>query len=287
MSILSAIWAQTALAGPTESRITFLSDGQEVVATLSVPNGDPAPTVLLFHGFTGDRDELKTDHVPEGVFARAARALAESGYASLRIDFRGSGESLSDLSFADTTFEGQVNDGLAAIGYLQGLDAVDGSNIHIIGWSQGGLVASAVAGRSSAPKAVALWNAVADPTQTFGAILGTDKIAEGIAADADQEIPVALPWGAEIKLNGAFFDGLESFDPPAELAAYVGPVMVAQGSLDTAVDPATAQLFVDAHKGETTFWDAEMDHVFNVFGSDETLDQLITETIAFFQSANG
>ena len=140
-----------------EETISFLSNGQKVIGTLALPEGEPAPVVLMLHGFTGARDELKTDHVKAGVFARTARRLAEQGFASLRIDFRGSGESVEDISFAETTFEGQIADAIAAIGYLKGSDKVQSDDIYMIGWSQGGLVASAVAGRDGGLDAVALW----------------------------------------------------------------------------------------------------------------------------------
>jgi fermentation-respiration switch protein FrsA (DUF1100 family) len=272
-----------ALAQVTESDVTFLSEGQEVVATLSVPGGDPAPVVLLLHGFTGSRDELATEHVPEGVFARTAARLAEAGFASLRIDFRGSGESVADLAFADTTFEGQVADALAAIAYLSGLDSVAADTLHVIGWSQGGLVASAVAGRSDAVDSAVLWNAVADPMATFGAIIGPETMEKGLQADAAEPIPVTLPW-AEIALKGAFFDGIESFSPTEEIAAYSGPLLVVQGSLDTTVPPASADMFLAAHDGPETLWTAEMDHVFNVFTEGEMLETMIADTIAFLRA---
>jgi len=53
----------------TETVVTFKSAGQDVVATLAVPPGDASPVVLMLHGFTGARDELKTTAVPNGVFA--------------------------------------------------------------------------------------------------------------------------------------------------------------------------------------------------------------------------
>ena len=238
--------------------------------------------VLLLHGFTGSRDELTIPSTGEGVFARAAGQLAEAGYASLRIDFRGSGDSTADLSFADTTFEGQVTDALAALDYLAGLDRVDGGDIYLIGWSQGGLVASAAAGRGNRPDATALWNAVADPKATYGAIFGDDLMARGMAAGADEAVPVTLPW-AEITLKGPFFHGVATFDPLAEIADYAGPLLVAQGQNDTLVAPASADAFIAMHNGPEAMWMAEMDHVFNVFQTTETLDALLQVTVAFFR----
>lgn len=280
LSVLSASIAH----GAGEETVTFTSNGQAVVGTLARPSDDPAPVVLLLHGFTGSRDELKTEHVAEGVFARTAARLAEQGYASLRIDFRGSGDSTDDLTFAQTTFEGQAMDALAAIEYLESSDQVQGDEIYLIGWSQGGLVASAVAGRSSDLDAVALWNAVEDPEEAFTNIFGADVLQMGMAAASDEAIAVTLPWGPEIELNGAFFDGIENFDASAEISAYAGPLLVVQGEQDTTVLPASADRFIEAHEGPEKLWKADMDHVFNTFATDETLEQMIEATIAFFKA---
>lgn len=273
-----------AFAQPTEERVELSSGGQAFIGTLALPAGDPAPVVLLLHGFTGSRDELPIPNTEDGVFSRTARLLAENGYASLRIDFRGSGESTADMTYEATTFEGQVSDALAAVDYLKALDRVDGGDIFVIGWSQGGLVASAVAGRSGALDAVALWQAVGDPETTYGGLLGADALAKGMAAAPDETVKVTLPWGAEVGLNGAFFDSIETFDPLAEIAAYKGPLFVTKGTLDTTVLPETSDAFIGAHDGPEQLWTAEMDHVFNAFTTTETLDQMVGETVAFFNA---
>ena len=62
----------------------------------------------MLHGFTGARNELKPLHVEEDIFARTAQHLSEAGYASLRIDFRGSGESVADLTFPKPYLTGRL-----------------------------------------------------------------------------------------------------------------------------------------------------------------------------------
>ena len=282
--ILALLLAATAATAQAEETVTIPTPGGDVVGTLALPDGDPAPVVLLLHGFTGARDELPTEHVPEGVFARTAARLKDAGYASLRIDFRGSGESLADLTFADTTFEGQISDGLAALDYLSSLDSVAGDDIFVIGWSQGGLVAGGVAGRSNTPDAVALWNAVADPVATYGGLLGMDLVKSAAAGAPDDVHAITLPWGAEIELKGAFFQGVDGFDPASEITGYDGPLFVARGSGDTTVLPETATQWIDAHDGPEELWTAEMDHVFNVFGEADALDTLTAATIGYFDA---
>ncbi|MES2813513.1 MAG: alpha/beta fold hydrolase, partial [Pseudomonadota bacterium] len=249
MRVLTACLAL--LAAPafaqSEEAVTIDTPLGPVIGTLEIPAGDPAPVVLLFHGFTGVRDELPVANTDEGVFSRTARLLAEQGIASLRIDFRGSGESPG--AFADTTFEGQVADGLAAIDWLEANPAVDGQRLAVIGWSQGGLVATAVAGRSDKPDALVLWAAVANPEESFGGIVGAETLAKGLEA-GDAALPITLPWGAVVELKRGFFEGVTTFDPPAELASYAGPLFIAHGTKDTTVLPAAVDTFLAAHEGE-------------------------------------
>ena len=274
-----AFVASTALAD--EQTIRFQVDGQSVVGTLSLPDGGPAPVVVMFHGFTGSRDELPVTNTEEGVFSRSARLLREQGIASLRIDFRDSGE--SDGAYEFTTFERQVEDGIAALATLAADPRVQGDRIGLIGWSQGGLVATAVAGRSDAVDAVALWAAVADPETTYAGLLGTDTLTAGLAVQ-DGGLQVTLPWGAVIGLRREFFEGVASFDPIAEIAAYSGPLFVAQGTRDETVNPASADALIGAHEGPEELWTADMDHVFNAFGGPETLDTMVAATATYLQA---
>lgn len=260
-------------------RVSFEVEGTPVYGTLALPPDGSAPTVLLLHGFTGDRDELDIAGVEEGVFRRTARLLAEAGYASLRIDFRGSGESVEGFDFADTTFESQIADAQAALDWLESEDRAGGP-LYLIGWSQGGLVAASLAGRGAPVEAVALWAAVADPQITFATLFGPETLAEGVLSEEPTEL--TLPWGAEITLGQPFFEGVIAADPVAEIAGYDGPLFVAQGTEDATVDPAQAEMLLSAHEGREELWLREMDHAFDAFEGPERLDEMVAATVAFF-----
>ncbi|WP_157735974.1 alpha/beta hydrolase family protein [Granulosicoccus antarcticus] len=271
-----------AVAQSSEETVTLQSEGQDLVATLQLPEGNPAPVVLLLHGFTGTRDELVIPSTDEGVFERTADTLADNGYASLRIDFRGSGDSIADFTYESTTFEGQISDALAAIDYLEKLDSVDGDDLYVIGWSQGGVIAAAAAGRSGKPDALALWQAVGDLDASYGGMMGEETLAAGKAAASDHTLVATLSWGPEVSLNSAFFHGIEALDPMAEIAAYTGPLFVTQGTADTTVLPASADAYIAAHEGPEQLWTADMGHLFNVYSSTKTLDSMIADTLSFF-----
>ena len=166
--------------------------------------------------------------------------------------------------------------------YLKSSEQVRSDEIYVIGWSQGGLVAAAIAGRGADLDAVALWAAVADAKRTFRGLLGDEAMARGRASAAHQAVAVKLPWGLEVELNGAFFDGVDAIRPLTEIAHYPGPLLVAQGSKDTIVSPSSADLLIAAHVGPEQLWKADMDHVFNVFQTSRMLDELVAVTVKFF-----
>lgn len=277
-----ALLAASVHAAPAEQRVWFMVAGQKVVGTLALPEGVTAPpVVLMLHGFTGSRNELATPSVPEGIFARAANAWARRGLASLRIDFRGGGD--SEGRFEDTTLSGQIADALAAVDHLRTLTVVDASRLSIVGWSQGGAVATAVAGRSlPAARAVALWAPVAVPAATYPGLLGAEYVKQGLASGG-RAVSTRLPWGATVTLRTAFFEDLYTLSPVAELARYSGPVMVAVGTRDAVVapQPAMGQLLLRYHPGPGELWVRPMDHSFNTFDNATTLDELVDATANF------
>lgn len=280
---MALVLAGPALAAEEEIRIGL--EGSHIVGTLQTPEGGAAPVVLMLHGFTGTRDELLIEGTEEGVFARTARHLEEAGYASLRIDFRGSGD--SDGDWADTTFSGQVADALEAIDWLKGSDEVDAERLAVLGWSQGGLVAAHVA--AAAPEdvdALILWAPATAPAANFVNIFGPEATFAAIAAEAGEEITLSLPWGVDTTLKGAFFDEMLTMHAGAAVAGYDGPMQVFMGLNDTTIlpQPGAGEMLLRYHDGPEELHELEMDHVFNVFTGPETLDgEMIPKVVAFLR----
>lgn len=272
----------------SEEEITFEVAGQTVVGTLETPDGSSAaaPVVLMLHGFTGTRDELPVKDTEEGVFSRTARILAENGYSSLRIDFRGTGD--SGGTWPETTFSGQIADAVAAIDWLKSDKRVDGTSISVLGWSQGGLVAThAVASRPEV-KSTVLWAAVTNPLATFSDLLGKDTVVNALAGPADTPITVKLPWGVETTLNGSFYHELPTTSPAGAIAAYPGPLLVIVGSKDTLVkpQPAAGQILLDYHPGTEKLVLFDTDHVWDAFTGPATLDTKMLPTTLEWLSAH-
>lgn len=272
--------AATAVA---EQIVTFKNEGETVVGTLALPttSGAPYPVVLLLHGFTNERNELPVGGTDETMYGRLARLLAAAGMASLRIDFRGSGE--SDGAWADTTFTGQLDDARAAVDYLATLSMVNLDRLGVVGFSQGGLIAAELAAQDERVRTLVLWSPVSSAPDTYKHILGAESVEAGLVAEAP--LPVTTQWGAQFELGRGFFVDLFRYDPTAAIAEVDAPLLVIVGLEDTTVtpQPAYGELYLTYHDGDERLITLESDHVFNVLtDSDPALfDEAVGWSVAW------
>ena len=77
------------------SDVRIPTPGGELHGTLEIPpqSEGPIPGVVLLHGFTSDRCESPISGTDDTLFDRSARGLHGAGFATLRFDFRGHGDS--------------------------------------------------------------------------------------------------------------------------------------------------------------------------------------------------
>ncbi|MBI5667603.1 MAG: alpha/beta fold hydrolase [Chloroflexi bacterium] len=267
-----------------ESIVNFENEGLNIIGTLAMPQANEAvPLVLLFHGFKGERDELPIVNTEEGMFSRTARIFAERGIASLRIEFRGSGE--SEGAWEDTTFTGQVSDAIAALDFVETLDGIDPNRIGVLGLSQGGLVGAEAAGQDDRVKSLVLWSAAASPASNFANILSMDTIKAGLALPDGEALSITLPWGEETSMKRGFYEELFTIDPVAAITSYSGPLLVIVGSRDTTVYPMPQQgeVFLKYHEGDEAMVVLDGDHIFDVLATGpEVLDLAIFNSLAWF-----
>jgi fermentation-respiration switch protein FrsA (DUF1100 family) len=285
---LAAKAAELAASAPSfeyaETIVHFENEGLQLIGTLAMPTTDaPVPLVLLFHGFKGERDELPVVNTEEAMYSRTARIFAERGIATLRIEFRGSGE--SEGLWEDTTFTSQISDAVAALDFVGTLEGVAVEHIGVIGLSQGGLVAASLASQDARVKSLVLWSAAASPASNFANILPMDTIKAGLALADGEALPITLPWGEETSMKRGFFEELFTVDPVAAITRYAGPMLVIVGSRDTTVypQPQQGQAFLNYHDGHEELVVLDGDHIFDVLATGpEVLDQAIFNSLAWF-----
>jgi uncharacterized protein len=270
-AVLFALAAPSCLAA--ETAVT-LEGG--IAGTLNMPDGVAnAPAVLLLHGFGSSKDEVG------GMYARVAKALAEKGVGSLRIDFRGFGKSDGDTGA--TTVDLQVEDAKTALTFLGKTAGVDKARVGALGFSLGGGIAMILAGDvPSDVKALATWSSVGDFHKDFIGVLSQanfDKAAK------DGVVGIDLGWRT-IVLKKSFFDSLDTHDLNASIGKYPGAYLAIAGSKDFSA--AYPEGFSKAAMGTTkeVVIVPEGDHIYGVLGPDQTMaDGVISKTAEWFAKA--
>jgi len=114
--------------------LTLMDDGISLSAVLERPHGGRCPLAIVLHGFTSTKEKPHT--------LAACEAMREAGFATLRFDLYGHGE--SGGQFRDHTLYKWISNTLTVLDYARSLDFV--TDIVLSGHSQGGLVAALVGG---------------------------------------------------------------------------------------------------------------------------------------------
>ena len=115
-------------------KLTIVDDGIRLSAVLERPHESPSPLVIVLHGFTSSKDKGHT--------VAACEAMREAGFATLRFDLYGHGE--SGGAFKDHTLYKWISNTLAVMDWARSLDFV--TDLYLSGHSQGGLTAALVGG---------------------------------------------------------------------------------------------------------------------------------------------
>lgn len=107
-------------------------EGKILRGYLDYPENMNGELVIYFHGFTGN----KSEHAKH--FVNFSRLISKEGYASLRLDFSGNGE--SDGEFYDFTMDTLISDAKLIIEYALTIQGV--KKYTLLGFSMGGAVAT-------------------------------------------------------------------------------------------------------------------------------------------------
>ena len=265
--VLASILALS-LAQPLLAAETTVTLDHGIVGTLSVPDqGATGPAVVMLHGFASSRDEIG------GIFAAQAAALAEAGIASLRIDFRGYGES-DPASEASVTIDRMLEDAAIARTHLAAVDGVDPDRVGVIGYSFGAAIA--MLDQENYP-AIVTWGQMGDLKGEFLEFLGQPAFD---TARATGNFTVDLGWRV-ISLDAPFFDSIESHDLAAGFAGFDGPFLTIAGADDPAVN------YFDQYLGLATGTKSSLvipgaDHMLGVYSDQPEIGaRVVAETTAW------
>jgi len=134
--------------------VSFESSGLRLDGDLHLPAteaGARLPGVLVCSGYQGLKDIQP---------ARFARALVPAGFVCLAFDYRGFGKSEGRPGCLIP--QKQVDDTIAAVGFLTSVAEVDPARIALVGWGLGGGIVIAAAAAEPRVRAVVSFNAIGD-----------------------------------------------------------------------------------------------------------------------------
>ena len=198
-------------------RVAFEGTGGTLSGTLHLPARRPTTGVVLAHCFTCSKS-LK-------ITRALATGIEDGGYAVLRFDFTGLGESEGD--FGQTSVTSNVSDISAAAAYLgeRGFE-----HLVLVGHSLGGAATLLAADDIPEAQAVVAVAAPFSPTHVRHLFAEDDQQR---ATDAGR-ITVRVA-GREFEISAAFFDDLERHCSPERIAQLDRPLLVVHGTADTVV----------------------------------------------------
>jgi len=228
--------------------VTIKRDGLILRGTLVKPKTDSFDLVVLMHGFTSNRGIT-----PDQLLYQLAQRFEEKGLATLRFDFNGHGT--SDGRFEDMTVLNEISDGKAILDYAHGIKG--GNRLYLLGHSQGGVVASMLAGyyHDKVDKLALLAPAA---TLKDDALKGS---TQGYTYDP-QNIPATLPIKKGLTLGGFYLRTAQTL-PIYEVAqTYHGPVCLIHGLQDTVVDHGASTQYDAVYTNDQLHLLDDADHGF-------------------------
>ncbi|MBL8672724.1 MAG: alpha/beta fold hydrolase [Alphaproteobacteria bacterium] len=208
--------------------------GAALDGRLELPDGPPAAAALFAHCFTCSKDVLAARRIAEG--------LAAAGFAVLRFDFTGLGHSGGE--FANTTFSSNVDDLVAAAGWLRG---AHGAPALLVGHSLGGAAVLAAAHRIPEVRAVATIGAPAEPAHVAHLLAGA---VDAIRADGEAEVTLG---GRAFRIKRQFLDDIAGQRLAERIAALRRALLIFHAPTDETVGIENAAAIYAAAKHPKSF----------------------------------
>ena len=203
---------------PAAKKLTVTDDRLRLRAVLERPGREPGPLMIVLHGLTSNKDKLHT--------LAACEAMREAGFATLRFDLYGHGE--SDGEFKKHTLLKWISNTLAVMEYAGKLELV--TELWLSGHSQGGLVAALVGGMY--------------PDRVRGMVLRAPafQIPEGARAGVllgrrfdPCRIPDEFPLYDGVTLEGTYIRAAQLLRVEPAQERFTGPVLLLHGDEDELV----------------------------------------------------
>lgn len=246
---------------PGVEYIALRRGGLTLRGCLEKKGSGPAPLVLMLHGFGGCMDAC-----PGGWLQEYSDLLTAAGFATLRFDFNGHGQ--SEGLFCEMTPYNEIEDAAAFLQYA--LQREDVTEVHVLGHSQGGVIAGMLAGyyHDAVKKLVMLVPA---------ASLKTDA-QQGCCMEATydpQHIPDAVKVNQWREVGGLYFRMAQTLPIHKVTAQFSGPALAIIGGKDNVVHAENIRLYGKCMSNCRVIELPELDHGLGGADHDTLLKMLL------------
>jgi hypothetical protein len=130
-----------------QERIEIICDGVKICGVLHLPEQERSPCMLISHGLFSDKNTVK--------FQEMAEEFPREGFAVLRFDFMGCGESGGKVE--DTTISGRLANLKAMFDFACTHPSIDHKRIGLMGSSMGGYLSLFKGSLDERTKAIVIW----------------------------------------------------------------------------------------------------------------------------------
>ena len=205
-------------------------DGIRLSAVLETPeSGVSGGLVLVLHGFSSQKEKPHT--------LLTAQAMREAGFATLRFDLYGHGE--SGGRFRDHTLYRWIENTLAVIREAREMGYTD---IFLSGHSQGGLTAALVGGMEGSRIRGLILRAPAFQIPQAC----RDGMMLGHSFDPEH-IPDSVPIWEGMELGGDYIRVAQTLYAEETAERYKGPVLIVHGTEDDVVPPEGSRIMAERY----------------------------------------
>ncbi|BAE81162.1 conserved hypothetical protein [Chlamydia felis Fe/C-56] len=262
--------------------VNVQSGEHNLVGTLHLPTTpmpkDGYPTVILFHGFRGNKVGGLT-----GSYRKLSRSLAQAGIASVRFDMAGCGD--SEGITTEVPIKTYLRNGEDILFSITQYPEVNPRRLGIAGFSLGCHTAFHLA-RFYSPKqfqirAISIWAPVADGAilfkEMYESIKDNSTVVDNIGKDFGFGPAPLVICEEDVKDFLSLQDHIVLNSLPTRI-----PILHLQGLEDNIVSLTQRDLFKNTAPGNTRF--NTYDNTDHNLGSSPHLKMIINDMVEYFQS---
>lgn len=213
-----------------EQQVVIPAGDEQIRGVLHMPDNLSAEkhsVIVICHGF------ISSKVGQHRLFVKAARTFCQAGFAFLRFDYSGCGESSGEHK--NITFANQLKETVAVLDFLGTYPVIDSDAVILLGHSFGGGIASTVAVSDKRISRLILWSTVANPLADILGIVGKELYQQSLDGQ-----PVHYQG---FELGRQFFLSLLQIAPLETIKDFGGDVLLVHGTADVETPLANTQLF--------------------------------------------